>query len=59
MNVGQAGSTRRLGAAGVLVHRQFLDFPRGVATAAHFVVKDRRMDSPICPLTVALDSVDL
>ena len=59
MNVGQAGSTRRLGAASALVHRQFLGFPRGVATIAHFVVIDRRMDSPICPLIVALDSADL
>ena len=59
MNAGQAGSTRRLGAAGVLEYRRFLGLPLGVATVAHFVVADRRTDSPICPSIVALDSVAL
>ena len=59
MNAGQASSTRRLGAAGVLAYRRFLGLPLGVATVAHFVVADRRTDSPICPSIVALDSVAL
>ena len=59
MNAGQASSTRRLGAAGVLAYRQFLGLPLGVATVARFVVVDRRTDSPICPSIVALDSVAL
>ena len=59
MNAGQASSTRRLWAAGVLVYRRFLGLPLGVATVAHFVVADRRTDSPICPSIVALDSVAL